>query len=86
MPRPQTIAFDFFVSYATDDREWAEGVLTDALRAAGFQCLTHADFEAGKPLLQAFEEAVISSRKVVLVISPAYMADQFAGFSDLMAQ
>ncbi len=86
MPRSQTIAFDFFISYANDDRAWAEGVLTDALRAAGFKCITHADFEAGKPLLQAFEDAVLSSSKVVIVISPAYMADQFAGFSDLMAQ
>jgi hypothetical protein len=86
MPRSQTIAFDFFISYANDDREWAEGVLTDALRSAGFKCITHADFEAGKPLLQAFEDAVISSGKVVIVISPAYLADQFAGFSDLLAQ
>ena len=86
MPQSQTPEFDYFISYADDDRAWAEGVLTDALRAAHFKCITHADFEAGKPLLQAFEDAVVSSRKVILVLSPAYLADQSARFSDLLAQ
>src|SRR5262245_5389807 len=86
MPQAQIPEFDFFISYADDDREWAEGVLRDALQTANLKCITQADFEAGKPLLQAFEDAVISSRKVVIVLSPAYMADQFAAFSNLLAQ
>ena len=86
MAQSNNTEFDFFISYADDDRAWAEGVLTDALRAANFKCITHADFEAGKPLLQAFEDAVVSSRKVIIVLSPAYLADQFARFSDLLAQ
>lgn len=86
MPQSNNTEFDFFISYADDDRAWAEGVLADALRSVDFKCITHAEFDAGQPVLQAFEEAVTSSRKVILVLSPAYMANRFAGFADLLAQ
>src|SRR5512143_3087153 len=78
--------FDFFISYAEDDRAWVEGVLSDSLKTANFKCITTADFEAGKPLLQAIEEAIVSSNKVIIVLSPAYAADQLMGFANLLAQ
>jgi formylglycine-generating enzyme required for sulfatase activity len=86
MPQTNGAEFDFFISYAKADHEWAEGVLTDALKAANFKCLTQADFVPGKPLLQSFEDAVTSSRQVVLVLSPEYQADNFTRLSDMLAQ
>jgi hypothetical protein len=78
--------FDFFISYADADREWAEGVLANALKAANLKCITHNDFERGRPLLQSFEDAVTSSQRIVLVLSPAYQTNNFMQFSDRLAQ
>ena len=86
MSETKETALDYFISYADADREWAEGVLTDALRDAGFKCLTPRDFEPGKSLLQSFEDAVTLSRQTVLVLSPAYLMDNFTRFSDQLAQ
>jgi hypothetical protein len=86
MSQTDKTTFDFFISYAGPDRDWAEGVLTDALRAAGFQCLTPRDFEPGKSLLQSFEDAVTLCKQTVLVLSPAYLADHLVRFSDQLAQ
>ena len=78
--------YDIFVSYVDADRAWVEGYLLDALRAAGVQCLSEAEFPLGVPRLVEFERAVKESRRTLLVISPAYLADEVADFTDVLAQ
>jgi WD40 repeat protein len=81
-----TPTYDLFVSYAPADRSWVEGYLMDALRAAGVRCTTEAEFALGAPRLSELEHAVRSSRRTLLVVSPAYLADAYAPFGDLLAQ
>ena len=78
--------FDAFVSFAEDDRDWAEGFLLRALTASGVRCCTVADFPAGMPLLEAVTQAIESSARVVVVISPAYLADQVQPIVGLLGQ
>jgi len=81
----QTARYDLFVSYADADRAWVEGYLLDALDQAGIRIFSQATFELGRPRLLEFERAVRESRRTLLVISPAYLADNFGQFIDLMA-
>lgn len=45
-----------------------------------------ASFQLGAPRLQEFARAVASSRRTLLVLSPAFMADGVAQFVALLAQ
>ncbi len=82
----QEPAHDLFVSYAPADRSWVEGYLFDALDAAGVDYVSEAAFELGAPRVAEFERAVRDSRRTLLVITPAYLADAYAPFGDLLAQ
>lgn len=79
-------AYDVFVSYAEADRAWVEGYLLDALTVAGVRVHSEAAFALGAPLLGEFEHAVQNSERTLLVLSPAYLTDDFSRFSDLLAQ
>jgi formylglycine-generating enzyme required for sulfatase activity len=77
---------DLFVSYADDDRSWVLGYLVDALAAAGVRCRSEATFTLGRPRVLEFEQAIRGSRRTLLVLSPAYVADGFNQFTELLAQ
>jgi len=79
-------AYDLFISYANADRAWVEGYLLDGLIQAGVRCHTEAAFALGVPRLLEFERAVQESQRTLLVLSPAYLAEGFTQFTDLLAQ
>jgi TIR domain len=79
-------AFDVFVSHAEADRWWVEGYLLDALAEAGLRVQREATFQLGTPRLAEFSHAVAESRRTLLVLSPAFMADGPAHFVALLAQ
>jgi WD40 repeat protein/energy-coupling factor transporter ATP-binding protein EcfA2 len=86
MTEPETTPYDLFVSYAQADRAWVEGYLLDALHAAGVAYHSEHAFALGAPRLTEFERAIQESARTLLVLSPAYLADEFAQFTDLLAQ
>src|SRR5262249_14498293 len=53
---------------------------------AGVRCHREAAFALGAPRLAEFEQAVRSSARILLVLSPAYFATDTASFVDLLAQ
>jgi len=78
--------YSVFVSYADEDGAWVEGYLLNALEDAGLNCHSEAMFRLGVPRLIEFESAVKNSERTLLVISPAYLADNFAEFVNLLSQ
>lgn len=82
----QTAKYDLFISYADTDRAWVEGYLLDALEQAGLRYHTEAAFALGMVRLQEFERAITESQRTLLVLSPAYLADDFNQFIRLLAQ
>ncbi|MFZ1599689.1 MAG: TIR domain-containing protein, partial [Anaerolineae bacterium] len=84
--QPDENRYDLFISYADADRAWVEGYLRDALEKTGARCLTEAVFELGVPRLLEFERAVQQSRRILLILSPPYLAENFIQFADLLAQ
>lgn len=77
---------DLFVSYAQADRDWVVGYLLDALIAAGVRVRSTANFTVGAPRLAEFETALKQCSRILLVLSPAYLADAGLQFVDLIAQ
>jgi tetratricopeptide (TPR) repeat protein len=69
---------DFFVSYTQADRAWGEWLAWE-LEAAGYTTLLQAwDMPAGTAFVHAMDQAVQTTRHVVLVLSPAYLRSQMA--------
>ncbi len=83
---PASSAYDVFISYANADRAWVDGFLIDGLERAGVRCHREAAFALGVPRLAEFENAVRSSGRILLVLSPAYFSSDTASFVDLLAQ
>ena len=81
-----TDRFDVFISFAQDDREWAEGFLLAALTTSGIRCCTVEDFPAGMPLLEASARAVELADRILVVLSPAYVSDHAQQFITLLGQ
>ncbi len=79
-------AWDLFISYAEADRAWVEGFLLDALTSAGLRCYREAAFALGVPRLAEFENGIRRSKRTLLVLSPAALAENFSQFTDLLVQ
>ena len=83
---PEVPTYDVFVSYAEADRAWVEGYLLAALEQAGVQCMYESAFALGVPRLLEFERSIKQSKRTLLIISAAYLADGLNGFIDTMGQ
>ena len=76
---------DLFVSHAEADRAWVEGYLLDALAAAGVRVHSEAAFTPASRACSSSSGPSAEPRSL-LVLSPAYLADDYAAFADLLAQ
>jgi len=83
---PDSDRYEFFISYAEADRAWAEGYWVDALAAAGVNLIHAAAFIPGRPWIEEFQRAVTQSKRVLLIISAAYVADELSNYVNLLAQ
>jgi len=69
---------DFFISYANDanDPRWAEWI-AETLTDAGYECRLQAwDFAPGTNLVLAMNEYVRDAKRLIMVLSPAYIGDR----------
>jgi hypothetical protein len=66
-------AADFFVSYTSADRAWAEWIAWQ-LEAEGYQVIVQAwDFGAGGDWVHEMQQATTTAERVVAVLSAAYL-------------
>lgn len=80
-------SYDVFISYSHRDASWVQGELLTKLEAAGLKAMIDVrDFEIGAPSLTEMERAVETSRKTLLVLTPAYLNSEWASFENLMVQ
>jgi tetratricopeptide (TPR) repeat protein len=72
-------AADFFVSYTSKDRAWAEWIAWQ-LEAEGYQVVVEAwDFRPGRDFVQQMHQVVEEAKRTIAVLSPAYLNSGFAG-------
>lgn len=71
---PAEFAFDFFLSFAGPDEELARRAY-DLLSNFGYKiCFQDVDFALGKSFLSEMVRAHVSSRKVIVLLTPNYFA------------
>lgn len=69
---------DFFISYATRDRAWAEWIAWQ-LETAGYSVVVQAwDFRPGRDFLHEMQRATTTAKKTLAVLSPHYFASKFS--------
>jgi len=68
---------DFFVSYTSADRAWAEWIAWQ-LEAEGYQVVVQAwDFEPGDNFIARMGEALEHADRTLAVVSAAYLASPY---------
>ncbi|MEU6401011.1 toll/interleukin-1 receptor domain-containing protein [Streptomyces cinnamoneus] len=68
---------DFFLSYTGADSAWAEWV-TKALEDAGYRVIVQLlDFRPGDNFVLAMDSALAGSHRLMMLLSPTYMASGF---------
>jgi hypothetical protein len=79
--------YDVFISYSHTDQGWVHGWLLLRLEAAGLRvCIDFHDFDVGVPSLINMERAVDSSRRTLLVLTPAWVESEWTEFEALLTQ
>lgn len=69
---------DFFVSYTSADRIWAEWIAY-ALEEEGFSTVIQAwDFRPGSNFVLEMQKAAGEADRTIMVLSPDYLKSQFA--------
>ena len=78
---PSSFRYDAFILYSSqdEDRLWVHYVLRQVLENEyGFKlCIHHRDFLAGEFIMDNVEEAILTSRKVIAVVSPNFVDSQW---------
>lgn len=86
MPK-QAYIYDAFISHAAPDAAWVRRELIPRLAAAGLRhALNDQPGVLAPGRLEPVEQLIRQSRRVVLVLSPDYLADRLARFENLIAQ
>jgi tetratricopeptide (TPR) repeat protein len=89
-PRPtpgDEFTYDVFVSYSSTERTWVRGELLQHLEEAGPKvCIDYRDFKPGAPSASEMERAVSTSRRTLLILTPAYLESAWTEFETMMLQ
>ncbi len=87
MSTQEPTAYDVFISYSSKDRTWVRKKLLARLEEAGLRVIIdYRDFQIGAPVVTEMERAVETSRKTLLVLTPAYLDSAWGEFENLMLQ
>ncbi|MBI3957481.1 MAG: toll/interleukin-1 receptor domain-containing protein, partial [Chloroflexi bacterium] len=79
--------YDVFISYSQQDADWVLDWLLPRLKQAGLVVATAEEtFRAGVPVLAEVERSISESRKILAVLSQAYVAEGATEFEGLLVQ
>ncbi len=78
--------YDVFVSYSHADEQWVWDELWPKLERAGLKIGDNREFELGAPRIVNIERAIEASRKVLLILTPDWIASEWANFESLLIQ
>ena len=86
MPPTDEFTHDVFISYCPADSDWVWERLIPRLQAELLVFYTEEQFRLGPPRLLNYEQAVESSRYVLLILSPEWIRDGYSEFTSFLAQ
>jgi hypothetical protein len=86
-PAQGAYRYDAFVSFNDQDSDWVYTTLLPRLEREQLRlCVADRDFEIGVPKLINIENAVEHSRKTLLILTPNWIASEWAKFEGLLVQ
>lgn len=78
---------DVFLSYSHADKDWVRNTLLPRLESRGFTVvIDYRDFRGGSFSVEEMQRGVLESRHLLLVLTPSYVASEWARFENVMAQ
>src|SRR5579884_2514440 len=78
MAKDPNVKKDFFISYTSADRQWAEWIARQ-LEEAGYSITIQAwHFSTGEVFTQRMQEALTNCKSTLAVLSPRYLKSKFA--------
>ncbi|MEO1146893.1 MAG: toll/interleukin-1 receptor domain-containing protein [Cyanobacteria bacterium J06638_22] len=84
---PNTYDYDVFISYSTADKAWVRGELLTRLKKAGLKvCIDYEDFRPGASAIGEIERGIVTSRKILMVLTPNYLESQWTTFERYLPQ
>lgn len=87
MATSDDFAYDVFISYSAQDKAWVRGELLPRLEQAGLAvCIDFRDFRPGAPSVTEMERGVLTARRTLLVLTPAYLTSAWTEFETLLLQ
>lgn len=86
MPNQLEYDHDVFISYSSRDKTWVRGDLLKRIEQAGLRVfIDFRDFIRGAPSISECERGVLTSRKILLVLTPAYIESEWCEMESIMA-
>lgn len=76
---------DVFVSYSSSDLEWIDNELLKRLKNARIRYIEPRDFKEGSLKINEIENAIIHSRRTLLVVTSNYLNDTWNDFANGLA-
>jgi hypothetical protein len=76
---------DVFISYSPIDQQWVDDQLLKRLEGAGISYVEEHTFEPGTLKLQAIEDAIVRSRRTLLVITSNYLKNAWQQYENIAA-
>lgn len=85
--KKRTKDYDIFISYSHQNARWVLDWLLPRLEQRGiYPYVDVHDFEVGVPLVDNIERALERTHKTLLVLTPAYLQSEWAGFESVLSQ
>lgn len=82
-----TFAYDVYISCSDADQGWVHDTLLPRLEAEGVRvCIGERNFRLGVPRIAEQEQAILTSRKTLLILSPSFLTSGWTAFDHLLQQ
>lgn len=86
-PDDSTYTYDVFISYSSKDVGWVRDQLVKQLEAYSLRvCIDFRDFRPGVPSIEEMEQAILTSRFTLIVLTPHYLTSGWTKFERLLRQ
>ncbi len=81
MTDPTSFEYDVFISYSHHDETWVRGMLLPRLEDAGLKVFSEDEnIHLGESIVQGIKRGIRTSRKIVVVLTPEYLANEWKSF------
>jgi hypothetical protein len=87
MPDLTGFEYDVFISYSSRNQQWIRDDLLPRIEGSGLRaCVDFRDFKPGAASITEMERGIATSRKTLIVLTPAYIESEWCEIESIMVQ